>query len=117
MYKATIQFDSYLDNYESGQIGNSCNQWETDLTAKTTEELKAKILIETYQTDWRDVEHDDINEYEQWSEYHTSYMTNVNNEGEATEAELEKWREGKLELYSVDCHILVSKVTEEKAVL
>ena len=114
MYKAEIMFTATEDNFEQGEIGTSSNDWNETLTAKTTEELKAKVLETTYSTELYD---EQINDYDHATEYWTSYLTNVDNQGEATERELTLWEQGKLRLWSVNCHILVSEVTETKAEL
>lgn len=117
MYKADILYQAYEDNYNKGEIGDCVNSWEATATAKTKAELKTKILEATYTDKWEDVNHEDANEYPNWSEYWSGYYANADNQGDATPSELEQWKLGKEKLYRIDCHILVSKVTERKAVL
>lgn len=115
-YKAQIFFDAYEDVYEDGRQINCDNSWDEVLTAKTQKELKEKILETTYsKEEWLDDEQ--INEYDWCTEYHTSYLANAENVGDASEDEIEEWKKGKLRLWAVNCHILVTKVTEAKASL
>lgn len=117
MYKAHIFFDATEDNYQEGEIGGVSNSWDETLTAETTEELKQKILDATYTKNWELVDDEQINEYDHATEYHTSYLANAENEGDASEAEIESWKKGETRLWAIHCHVLVTKVTEEKASL
>ncbi len=38
-------------------------------------------------------------------------------EGDASESEIESWRKGDTRLWAINCQILVTEVTEKKAVL
>ena len=116
MFKARIYCEAYLDDYERGQMDNPVNSWDTELTAETQEELRDKVLEETY-SKWGGLDDEQMNGYDWCTEYHTSYMTNQDNEGEATAGELTQWRDGKLKLYAINCHILVTEVTEKKVSL
>jgi hypothetical protein len=115
MYQATIYFDSNEDSYTEGELPNGGANWSETLTADTKEELKEQICEATY-SKWEDIEQEDINEYPDATEYWASYLSN-DNEGEATKWEVEAWKQGKLRLWAVSCHILVSEVTKRKAVL
>lgn len=117
MYQATIYFTAELDNYERGVTGNIVNEWQDTLTASTKKELKEKILSVTYTSNWEDVDDEQLNEYEDATEYSTSYMTNADNDGEATKSELEQFKAGTLDLYVIECHILVSQTVQTKATL
>lgn len=116
MYKATIYFEGYKDDYTEGESTNSDSSWEQELTADTQSELRNKVLEATY-SKWSDLDDEQINEYDWCTEYHTGYMANANNEGEASEQELADFAEGKCELWAIHCHILVTEVTEKKASL
>jgi len=116
MYKAEIEFSAYEDTYEDGQALDCDNIWNETITADTQSELRNKILEATY-SKWEHLDDDQMNEYDWCTEYHTSYMATADNEGEATEAELELWRRGELRLWAINCHILVTEVTEKKASL
>lgn len=116
MYKAVIYFEAYEDSYEDGEIGNIANHWDETLTAKTKKELRELIEKATY-NEWKNIEHEDINEYPKASEYWTSYLADEDNQGDAYPSQIEEWKAGKLRLWAIRCHILVSKVTETKAVI
>lgn len=115
MYKAQIEFIAYEDSYEQGEL-EQVNIWEETLLADTQSELRNKILDATY-SKWEDLDEEQMNEYDWCTEYHTSYLANENNEGDASEEEIEQWKLGKLKLYAINCHILVTEVTEKKASL
>ena len=117
MYQATICFTAYLDNYERGVTGNIVNEWQDTLTSSTKKELKEKILNVTYTSNWEDVDDEQINDYKDATEYRAYYMTNVDNDGEATKSELEQFKAGTLDLYVIECHILVSQTIQTKATL
>lgn len=114
-YKAQIYFDAYEDDYKEGEL-NQANSWEQTLTADTQSELRNKILEATY-SKWEDLSDEQINEYDWCTEYATTYLTNADNEGDASESEIEQWKKGDLKLYAVNCHILVTEVIEKKATL
>lgn len=115
-YKAVIYSEAFKDDYTKGESDHRDNSWEITLERDTPEELKEAICNETYSL-WADIMHDDVNEYDEQSEYWASYMTNKENIGEANEEELSLFRKGKLQLWAVNCHILVSKITESKVIL
>ena len=58
-----------------------------------------------------------MNEYDWCTEYHAGYLANADNEGDASASEIEQWKQGKLKLWAIHCHILVTEVTETKASL
>ena len=116
MYKAHIYFTAYEDDYEDGQSISADNSWDEVFTADTQSELRNKILEATY-SKWEDLNDEQMNEYDWATEYSTSYLTNEENQGDASEREIEEWKQGKTRLWAIDCHILVTKVTEEKASL
>lgn len=113
MYKAIIFFDSVEDDYKQGEL-ESGTSWEQTLEADTKSELRNKILEATY-SKWADLDDEQINDYDWCTEYHASYLANAENIGNASESEVEQWRLGKLKLWAVNCHILVTEVTEKKA--
>lgn len=116
-YKAMIFFDATEDIYEHGEQPDSPGaSWEETLTAKTKKELKEKIAEVTF-NDWKFIEQDDINEYEHATEYWTSYLTTDDNDGKASDSEVALWKQGKLRLWAVHCHILVNEVTKKKVTL
>lgn len=116
MYQATIYFEAYEDDFEDGQSLVCDNSWEQTLTADTQSELRNKVLEATY-TKWPDLDDEQMNEYEDATEYQTSYLTNAENYGEASENEILAWKQGNHKLWSVNCHILVSEVIKRKAEL
>lgn len=118
-YKAQIEFSAYVDDYEQGQQLDRVNTWDETIMAYTQEELRNKVLQSTY-SKWEDLSDEQINEYEWCTEYHTSYIAiNDSQLGLVTPSdfEIDEWKKGKEKLYAVNCHILVSKITEEKATL
>lgn len=115
-YKAIIQFDSYEDSYEEGEIGRGTWWSMTISDAKTKAELREAIERETY-SDWAEIELNDEEEDNTGTVYVTAYMANADNEGEATPAEIEQWKQGKMRLWCVNCRIEVTEVIERKAVL
>ena len=114
-YKAQIEFSAYEDDYNEGE-GAYVNGWNETLEADTKSELRNKILEATY-SKWEDLDDEQINEYDWATEYHTSYLANADNEGDATPREIEAWKKGEMKLYAINCHILVTEVTEKKASL
>lgn len=116
MYKAEIEFEACEDNYNNGQSMQCDNTWYETLEANTADELKEKIAEVTY-TPWEKINHEDMNDYPNQSEYWTSYLADENNEGDASESDIAEWKQGKCKLWAINCHILVSKTIEEKAVL
>ena len=115
-YKAQIMFTAYEDVYEDGESGSSDNSWNETLTADTQSELRNKILETTY-SQWQHLDDDQANEYDWCTEYQTSYLATVDNQGDATEREIELWKVGQFRLWAVHCHILVTKITESKSSL
>lgn len=115
MYKATIYYDMFEDNYEEGAIGSAENTWQEEIRADTQSELRNKVLEATY-SKWEDLDDEQMNEYDFATEYHTSYLANASNEL-ANDLEVDLWKQGKYKLWDIDCHILVSEVKESKAVL
>lgn len=115
-YKAKIYFQAVEDSYENGQELGVDNSWEETLYADTQSELRNKVLEATY-SKWADIDDDQMNEYGWCTEYHTIYLANEDNQGDATSQEVEEWKQGKLKLWAITCHILVTKITEEKASL
>ena len=119
MYQAKIFFEAYEDTLENGETNEDvANYWDETFTADSAEQLKQLIVEATY-TEWKDIEHEDANGYPTRSEYWTNYPTSEDNQGKATEREVRLWKEGKSRLWSIHCHILVSKISlsETKAVL
>jgi len=116
MYKATIYYDVVEDDYNKGEVGDVVNSWTYELKADTQSELRNKILESTY-SEWKDLDDEQMNEYDWCTEYHTSYMTDEDNQGVVSDKELELWCKGKKTLYTVNCHILVTEVIEKKASL
>lgn len=115
MYQAIIYFDSYEDNFTEGETSKCDNFWHEILEAKTKKQLKT--LIETYTfSEWKNVTQDNINDYPTKTEYWASYMADADNY-EATESELRLWKQGKLRLWAIHCHILVTELAEKKVLL
>lgn len=117
VYKAEIEFLAYEDDYNEGEVNGVVNSWNQTITADTKINLRNEILEATYTKNWEDIDDDQMNEYEHATEYHTSYLANADNQGDASESEIEQWKKGELKLYAINCHILVTEVTEKKASL
>jgi hypothetical protein len=115
MYKANIEYIAYEDSYEHGEL-DQVNRWNEIIEADTQSELRNKILEATY-SKWEDLDDEQMNEYDWCTEYHTSYLANEDNQGSASESEIEAWKRGELKLYAINCHICVTEVTEKKATL
>ena len=116
MYKANIEFRAYEDIFEDGEQIQCDNVWTEELTAETQAELREKVLEATY-SEWEDLDDEQMNEYDFATEYHTSYLAGELNEGKAYPNEVAQWKAGQLRLWAIHCHILVTEVTEKKAVL
>jgi hypothetical protein len=116
-YKAQIEYTAIEDNYDDGEIGDFVNNWHEDIIRDSREMLKQAVIEATYQSDFSTIDDDQMNNYEWCTEYQTSYLANGENEGEATSSEIEAWKKGKLTLYAINCHILVTKITEAKGKL
>lgn len=117
MFKARILYSMIEDEYERGEIGPVMADWVDTITADTVAQLKTKVMEATHSPNWDDFSDEQINDYEFATEYVTSYLTSVDDYGAVSQDELERWELGKLKLFSVVCHILVSEITEKKATL
>lgn len=115
-YKAHIEFTANEDNYEQGEISTGDNSWDETLYADTQAELRNKVLEATY-SKWADLDDEQANGYDWCTEYHTSYLANADNQGDASESEIEAWKRGECRLWAINCHILVTQVNETKAIL
>jgi hypothetical protein len=116
-YKAQIEYTAIEDNYNEGEIGDFVNNWHEDIIRDSREMLKQAVIEATYQSDFSTIDDDQINDYDWCTEYSTSYLANGDNDGEATLLQIEAWEKGMLRLYAIDCHILVTKITETKGTL
>lgn len=114
MYKARILTEVYEDDYKQGEL-DQVNSWQEVIEEKTKAELKEKIA---YLTDcqWSDITQEDINDYDNWTEYWTDTLVN-NDNLKPSEFEVKKWQAGKIKLYVQRHHILVSELSEKKASL
>lgn len=117
MYRAKIYFEAYEDTYEEGEAVKCDNIWNDTLEANTKEELKTKIVEAVYAPKFEDLDDEQANKYEHATEYSYSYLANADNQGEATKAEIESWKKGFTRLWAINCHIMVTEVTEKKAIL
>lgn len=116
-YKANIEFSAYKDDYNDGEDLDCINYWHECYTTDTKSDLKKLIIAATYQNTWADFDDEQINEYDFATEYATTYLADADNEGDASKAQIAEWQAGKLDLYTIHCHVLVTKVIEKKAVL
>lgn len=116
MYQAIIHYTTEEDIYSSGCTGKIGTDWTDKLEAATPEELRSIVEDNVYskREDWGD---DQINDYEDATEYWADYLANADNMGEATPTEIENWKQGKQRLWLVSCHILVSQITKQAATL
>jgi len=117
-YKAQIEFMAYEDDYTEGEGKNVAN-WDETIEADTQSELRNKVLDATY-SKWEDLDDEQMNEYDWATEYHTGYPAIVESNGDimpASTYEIEQFKLGKETLLAVNCHILVTEVTEKKATL
>ena len=115
-YKAQIEFISREDDYQEGELLETSSSWNETLIADTKEKLRERISEITY-SKWENISDEQINEYDWCTEYHADYLANEDNNGEASEREIEQWKLGKIKLYGVSCHILVTQITEKKTTL
>lgn len=115
-YKATIHFDAYEDSYEQGELDH-VNSWTDEIVKDTKGELQQAILDATYQDDFSTVDDEQMNDYDWCTEYHTTYLANEDNQGDASKQEIEQWKKGEIKLYAINCHILVTKITETKSAI
>lgn len=115
-YKATIHFEAYEDDYEQGELDH-VNSWVDTIERDTQAELKQAIIEATYQNDFSTIDDEQMNGYDWATEYHTSYLADEDNQGDASESQIEEWKKGELKLYAINCHILVTKLEETKASL
>ena len=115
-YKAIIHFDAYEDDYEQGQLDH-VNNWTETIERGTQAELKQAIIDATYQKDFSTIDDEQVNEYDHATEYHTSYLADADNQGDASDEQIEQWKKGEIKLYAINCHILVTKLEESKASL
>lgn len=116
MYQAHIFFESYEDKWDEGETGKIANSWDYTLSGSTKEGLKSLICEATF-SKWDEMEHADLNDYPDSCEHFASYYADENNVGQATKDQIEQWKAGKLRLWSVNCHILVSEITKTKSEL
>lgn len=112
-YKALVFCHSEVDNYESGLTGELGTSWDFKFESSSFSKLMDEVALFVNADSPSDLYFEDINEYpdacEAWFDYHA----NVENY-EASERELELWKQGKIKLWNVHCHILISEVTERK---
>lgn len=115
-YQAVIYTNVYEDNYNLGEL-DEVNYWTETVTGNSP-----KDLLENIKNSFIDedailyLNQDNINEYKDSNEYWTSYQVNENNEIPSA-TEIKDWKAGKIKLYVANVHILVSKVTNNKALL
>lgn len=127
MYKATIYYDVVEDDYEEGEIGEPRRYREEGYTAETTGELRQLVLDATFQNNMDGVDDEQTGDYDLATEYRTTYLADYDAlypdalypgvYYKAAPKDIERWKRGDFRLWAVHCHILVSEITETKAVL
>lgn len=121
-YQATIYFDSVEDSFTEGAIGKESNSWTEDLKAETLPNLKALILEATHCETDDGLFLDNCNDYPYASEYWTNFQADLNNfyldpAIPNHKKHLDAWEMSKARVWSVSCHILVSRVIKERCTL
>jgi hypothetical protein len=112
-YKAVIFYNSEVDDFNEGITGEYGNSWIFKLEAKSFRELMEEVCLYVNADSPSDLYFDDINEYKDASEAWFDYHANEENY-EASQTEIELWKQGKKKLWNVSCHIIISEVSEKK---
>lgn len=115
MYQAIIYANVYEDDYEHGEL-DEVNFWTQTFNAETPKKLLEKLEFYIPKDAITEMYQEDINEYEDSSEYWTSWLVD-NDNYPASDEDIKQWRKGKKKLYTTNCQILVSKLTSSKALL
>ena len=109
-YRATVSERSYKDNFENGEVDGTYQF--TDIAEKVfdTIEEAVKWFKDNYESSAEDcfIFHEDNNVYA------PRPMQTVDSDGsfmDASEATLEKWKDGKIDLYDVEYVLVLHKMT------
>jgi hypothetical protein len=105
MYKLTMYFNTEKDDWENGLTGESGAYWMIDEVFSTLEQVKECIKDNTY-SGYGYIEQDEDVE----GTYRTAYITTDDNMGEMDEQELENWKAGKINGWTVDISFTVGRV-------
>ena len=114
-YQAVIYANIFVDDYNLGE-GEEVNFWTQTLSAKTPKELLGELENYIPKNAVANMEQANLNDYDDSNEYFTSYLVD-NDNNEPSRIELEQWEKGEIKLYVTNCQVLVSKVTNSKALL
>ena len=107
-YEASIFADTAIDDYKNGESLERVGVWEETVKAKTKEDLIKKIEDVTG-VERRDWNVENLNDYEYASEVFADILVNENNHP-ARDAEIKLWKKGKITLWAMHFHILISQV-------
>ena len=105
IYKVEITFLANKDDFENGYTGEYGTEWQESKEFTTLKEVKQFVKDNTY-SGYKYIEYDEFNK-----NYRTSYLTDDNNQGEMYKTDVEKWKRGEINGWSVDCEITVKKYT------
>lgn len=112
-YKATIYCCTEVDSYEHGLTGEMGNSWDRVIIKSNFNQLIEEVADYVYAKSPSELEFKDINEYEDCSEAWFNYLANEDNY-QASESEIGRWKRGEIKLWNVNCHILITQVIEKK---
>ena len=112
-YKATIHCMTEVDDFEKGYTGESGTSWDHKVEANTFTQLIEEVCEFVNCRNPDDLHFEEINDYSWGTEAWYDYHADVNN-CPADAREIELWKQGKMKLWDVCCHIIFSQVVERK---
>lgn len=112
-YEAHVFCDSFEDDYKKGE-GEQANSWDQTFRGKDLKKILTDVASFVNAPSIKDLEYQgDVNEYPDMTELWYGYMGDENN-SEASKQDLELFKKGKKQLWSIQCHINVSQVGKSK---
>jgi hypothetical protein len=108
-YEASIMYIVHEDSYEEGE-GEQVNSWDNNIKDNTLKGLLQKVAREVNAKNYTMLDYQgNMNDYDWGTELWWNYLGD-NHNNEASKMEIEKWKKDELQLYSVNAHIIISKV-------
>lgn len=104
-YKVTISFLAEKDDYNEGLTGDIGASWTEVAEFRTLKEVKEFVRDWTY-SGYNYIEYDTY-----LKRYITAYQTTDENVGEMSEREMQAWKDGEINGWTVSCDITVQKLT------
>lgn len=109
-FEARIFADTYEDDYKQGELEGGTS-WTETIKDNTLQGLLKKVANYVNAHNVKDLEYQgDVNNYTDSTELWYSHLANDQNEREVSKSEIDLWKKGKLRLWSVNYHILLSSI-------